>query len=161
MCVPRNVWQSGGPLGTPGKTWWTQTAGGQSSSAADASWAKASFCQGKPLQKSLWKPDGPEVLQSLRGTEERQQHGIHSESAFLHSLLKLGPPADSFTQGSSRGGPEGAPRVCTRGPYQEDGHGARPWPCEASPPCPWPFLRLLSHRERRQTRDRGDIPQHC
>lgn len=108
MCVPRNVWQSGGPLGTPGKTWWRQTAGGQSSSAADASWAKASFCQGKPLQKSLWKPDGPEDLQSLRGTEERQQHGIHSESAFLHSLLKLGPPADSFTQGSSRGGPEGA-----------------------------------------------------
>lgn len=43
---------------------------------------------------------------------------------------------------------------------RRDEHGAKPQPCRAMLPCPWP-LRFLSHRERKETENREGITEHC
>lgn len=51
---------------------------------------------------------GPEALQSLpKGSKEQQRHGRQSESSFLQSLLKLGPPAHGSERGESGWAQEG------------------------------------------------------
>lgn len=143
----------------------------QSSSWADSRQANSSFRKEKLLKKKqvgflfvclFSQKKRPETLQSLpEGIEERQQHGIQSESSFLHSLLKLGPPADGSRPGQKQLGPRrGIAGMHSKGCTRRDERRAKPQPCRATPPCPWP-LRFLSHRERKETEDRKGIVQHC
>lgn len=83
-------------------------------------------------------------------------------SAVLQSLLKLGPPADSWGRAEAAGPRRGAEG--TRGGVCQEGRRRPgPRPQGASPPYPWPFLRLQSHREGRPGRgpqDEAPSPPH-
>lgn len=84
---------------------------------------------------------GPEALQGLpKGSKEQQPHGRQSELV-SPVFIKARSSCPRLRAGRKRPGPGGP---CVRGPCPEGQHGA-------SPPCPWPSLRLLSRRERRET----------
>lgn len=114
----RTLWQSG----TPSNTWWTQAAGSEFTRGwllMDQSW----FPERKTPRKCLRKPHGPEASQSLpKGSQERQQHGIQSESLFL-IFIKARSSCPWPRAGQKQLGPGGAP---IPGPRQEEQHTARP-----------------------------------
>lgn len=63
-------------------------------------------------------------------------------------------------QGRSSWGPGGTKGLHSERCARRDEHGAKPQPCRAMLPCPWP-LRFLSHRERKETENREGITEHC
>ena len=88
------------------------------------------------------------------GPEEWQQHGIQSQSPFVHSLLKLGPPADSCGVAWAQ---EGHQRWVLRA--VPGGMGAdRPSVPRGWCTLPWALPEAPSHSREREPRDRRHRP---
>lgn len=68
----------------------------------------------KPLKIDCRDKGGLRPCSISKGPEEQQRHGIQSQSSFRHSLLKLGPPADSLERGGAAGPRRGTEGIHSR-----------------------------------------------